>query len=127
MPIDTYHVQGEAGHIGTPGAPILDFSLLVVVPSGLVSGHVDIRQALPPPHGHISLPVTGHIHSLGLPPAHNVVVLTGTYLVSFPPPAIGSILEHFNATFSVNSDWNGHGSFTYGGHSVSNVPVKKTP
>jgi hypothetical protein len=127
MPIDTYFVKGEAGDIGMPGAPILHFSLLVVVGSGLVSGHVKITQALPPPHGAIALPVSGHIHALGLPPAHNVVTLEGTYLQSFLPPAIGSILEHFSSVFSVNGEWNGHGSFTYGGHTVANVPVKKLP
>ncbi len=39
----------------------------IVVGSGHVSGHVEIKQALPPPDGEINN-VHGHLHELGLPP-----------------------------------------------------------
>jgi hypothetical protein len=129
MPIDTYHVKGEAGHVGTPGAPIMEFHLLVVVGSGHASGHVEIRQALPPPNGEIFVNnVSGQVHELGPAPHSLIVTLAGTYTRPIgPPPLIGEILEHFSATLHVNHEWHGHGSFSYGGHNVTNVPVRKLP
>jgi hypothetical protein len=129
MALDLYHVKGEAGKVGTPGAPILSFQLLVNAVSGKITGHAEITHGgLPPPNEPISISnLTGHLSQLGEPPNHHVVTLKGTYVQSFPPPAIGEILEHFHATLSVDGHWNGHGSFTYGGHTVNNVPVKKLP
>jgi len=131
MPIGTYLVKGEAGNVGTPGAPILEFHLLVVVGSGHVTGHAEIKQALPPPSGEIVINnVHGHLHELGLPPAPKIQVVTleGTYTRPIgPPPLIGEILEHFHAVLVVDHHWNGHGSFTYGSNHVVNVPVKKLP
>ncbi len=123
-----YLVKGQAGNVGTPGAPVLSFALVVIAATGRANGHVEITQALPPPFGSIKVNnVTGQIHKLGLPPAQMVVALEGTYWQSFPPPAIGEIQQHFRAALTVDDSWNGFGSFDYGGHTVSNVPVKKLP
>jgi Domain of unknown function (DUF1842) len=125
--IDVYRACGEVGHVGTPGAPIMTFSLLVVVPSGLVSGHVTLKQEVNPPLD-VTFPVTGNVHALG--PNLRVVTLTGTYTYTLPPPIILSILEHFTATLLVDPHWDGHGTFTYGApgeHVVPNVPVKSHP
>jgi len=129
MPLGTYLVKGEVGNVGTPGAPIMEFHLLVVVGSGHVSGHVEIKQALPPPNGEISVNnVHGYLHELGPAPHAQVVTLEGTYTRPFgPPPLIGEFLEHFHAVLHVNHEWHGHGSFSYGGHHVRNVPVRKLP
>jgi len=130
MSIGTYLVKGTAGNVGTPGAPIMEFHLLVVVGSGHVSGHVEITQALPPPNGEILVNnVHGHLYELGQtsPSDVLVVVLQGTYPYTLPPPAIGTVEEHFNAVLHVNREWNGRGGFSYGGHHVRNVPVKKLP
>ena len=124
--IDVYRACGEVGNVGTPGAPILSYSLLVVAGSGLASGHVTITQAVSPPL-HIAVQVTGHVHALG--PTHRVVTLEGTYSYSLPPPIILTILEHFSATLLVNEHWDGHGTFTYGAAGEHNVdgPVKSHP
>jgi hypothetical protein len=125
---DLYYVKGEAGNVGTPGAPILNFGLVVAAGTGKVSGHVSIVQGgVQSPSGPIEVSVTGNIHQLGVGPARQVVSLEGTYLVPFgPPPLIGSMVETFKSVFSVDHAWNGHGSFSYGGHAVDNVPVRKT-
>jgi Domain of unknown function (DUF1842) len=124
--IDVYRACGEVGHVGTPGAPIMTYSLLVVAGSGLASGHVTLKQAVNPPLD-VTFQVTGNVHALG--PNHRVVTLTGTYTYNLPPPIILSILEHFNATLLVDAHWDGHGTFTYGApgeHTVSG-PVKSHP
>jgi hypothetical protein len=119
-----YLVKGTAGHIG-PGAPILSFTLVVTAKTGKLSGHAEITQALPPPFGSIEINnVTGKIHKLGLRPATMVVTLEGTYGQGVTPPAVGYSLQHFRTVFNVDDAWNGFGSFEYGEHTVSNVPVR---
>jgi Domain of unknown function (DUF1842) len=118
-----YHVKGET--IGTGGEATLEFNLLVNTVSGLASGHAEVKHALPAPPHDIGIAVTGTVHKLGADPALQVVTLQGTYLYSYPPPIILTILEHFNAVLLLNDEWHGHGSFTYGGHTVSNERVKR--
>ncbi|WP_437678272.1 DUF1842 domain-containing protein [Sorangium sp. So ce429] len=118
-----YRVTGIAGS-DIAGAPRLHFDLLVVTSTGKVSGHVAITQALPLPGGNISVTVTGQVRGAGLGPITQLVVLSGTYLQPFPPPAIGEVTEQFNAHFAVDAHWQGRGGFTYGGHDVDDVPVR---
>ena len=98
MAMDLYRVVGEAGNIGKPGAPILQFELLVRAASGQVSGHAEINQGgLPPPHHAILInDVTGHVSHLGPLPGQQVVTLKGTYLQSFPPPAAHNRLRRIS-------------------------------
>jgi Domain of unknown function (DUF1842) len=119
-----YHVKCEAGNVGMSGAPILTFALVVIANTGKCSGHAEITQALPPPLGSIEINnVTGQIHGLGLPPApaKRVVILEGNYW----QPGPDNRLHPFRAAFTVDDAWNGFGGFEYGGHTVSNVPVKQ--
>lgn len=125
MAIDTYLANFLAGNEGMPGAPLLHGSLLVVVPSNLVSGHAEITQAIAPPNDTIRIAeLSGRIYPLGFGGGVRVVVLQGTYFQSFPPPAIGEIREQFSAVLVLESEkWEGRAFFTYGGHQVVDVPV----
>lgn len=126
-PIGTYLVNGIAGNEGTPGAPILRFSLVVNAASGKVNGQVQLTQALPPPYGQVEMSVSGQIHGAGFGPITQLVALEGETVVSVPPPAIGSYLAQFKATFAINGDWQGRGGWTFANQTVSDVPVHTAP
>ncbi|MDI9339301.1 MAG: DUF1842 domain-containing protein [Sediminibacterium sp.] len=122
-----YLVNGTAGNLGMPGAPIMHFSLVVVPSQNSVNGTVHITQVIAPPYGDIVIRnVKGTIRSTGYGKVTQVVYLEGEYVVSVPPPAIGSYLAHFSASMAIDDNWNGMGSFSYGGNDVENVPVKKS-
>ena len=117
-----------AGNLGLPGAPILNLAVLYNSDpiDATLSGEAVITQAVPPPYGRIAVHgVHGPVHGLGLGGATRVFTLTGQYFQSFPPPAIGVMEQHFTATFVTDNNWQGHGTFTYGGHVVANVPIKQ--
>jgi len=119
-----YLAQGTIGNVGTPGAPIASFSLVVVPSQNSVSGTVVITQAVNGPDSHIVVPVKGKIFATGFGNFTKVVSLHGEYVQSFPPPAIGAFLAEFDAHLAINNEWNGTGGFSYWKHNVENVPVK---
>lgn len=127
MGLQTYLVDAVVGN-ERPGAPLLHVSALVSVPSGKISGHADITQAIEGPASDLRInDLKGRISQVSLDGAKfRLVTLTGTYVQSFPPPAIGEILEHFEATLLLEADgpWIGCGSFTYGLKQVEDVPVR---
>lgn len=127
-PIGYYIVKLRAT-FGTvmPGAPTLTLSLGVNAPTGAVNGTAEITQALPTPFGQLHFPVTGHLFSPSIAHGLNLLVLDGQYVVSFPPPAIGSYLAHFNGGFVVNGEWTGEGSYSYGNHRVGPCHVTRLP
>jgi hypothetical protein len=115
-----------SGKLGLPGAPVLNVALMYDGQSGAVNGEAMITQAIAPPNGSILVrKVSGEVHGLGLGGATRAMTLRGEYVHVLPPPAIGSITEKFEANFVMDNQWNGHGSFEYGGKTVSNVPVKQ--
>jgi hypothetical protein len=57
---------------------------------------------------------SGHTHSTGFGPITSVGAVNGQAVVSVPPPAIGTYLAPFTASFSVDNDWSGSGRFTVG-------------
>jgi hypothetical protein len=125
--LDLYRVTGRAGNVGTPGAPILHFDLLVNSSAGSISGHARISQAVAPPDGEIHIHnVTGTLHELVFGGKVTLLVaLQGTYDRVLPPPLILTIVERFAAHFSVDQKWEGRGSFDYnnGSQVVNDVPV----
>jgi hypothetical protein len=127
QPVGLYQVPllVQVGVEPIAGAPTLKLSLVVNAVTGQVNGTAQITQALPPPYDTIDLSVSGSLHHTGLGEDVRLIALTGTYVVSVPPPAIGSYLAHFNAALAVNAAWNGVGSYTYGNHTVSNAVVTK--
>jgi hypothetical protein len=124
MPIGLYLIKLNVGN-QQPGAPILHVQAAVDAPTGHITGQGEITQAIAPPDGELPIKnLSGQIRSLGLGPAQRVVTLTGDCLYYFPPPEIGVAKYPFSATLVVGeSDWNGHGSFSYGPHHIENVPV----
>jgi hypothetical protein len=118
-----YLAKGTIGNVGTPGAPIATFSLVVVPSQHSVSGTVVITQAIPGPDSHIVVSVTGKIYATGIGNVTQVVSLQGQYVHSVPPPAIGSFLANFDAHLAIDNAWNGKGGFSYFNHTVENVPV----
>jgi hypothetical protein len=125
MPIGAYLVKLEVGNVGTPGAPILHFTGVVNASTGVINGTAEITQAVAPPHNEIVIHhVHGQVRHTGLGQDKLLVTLEGQYVVSVPPPAIGSYLARFSAGLAVDKEWNGHGSFTYNEHTVDDVPVK---
>ena len=126
--LGTYPVSGQAGNENMAGAPLLHFSLLVVSATGKISGHAMISQAIAPPYSERYINnVTGQVRAAGLGPVTKLVSLKGTYLDVLPPPAIGTIEVPFEASFAVNNEWTGRGSFSCGTTHAEDVPVKTTP
>lgn len=121
--IGLYFVKAVVGNVGTPGAPVVNLALTVQAASGHVSGIAEITQAII--GGHHRFPVTGQIYQTGFGPNHQLVSLSGEFVYSVPPPAIGSFLAKFTAALSVDQAWNGSGGFNYLNTHVENVPVKK--
>ncbi len=114
-----YQVKLLVQHPGFIGAPVLHLDLGVSSVVGQVVGSAQITQALPPPYGTTVIPyVTGAILHTGFEHDTLLVHVTGQYMVSFQPPAIGSYIAHFSAALAVTKDWNGKGSFEYNGHHV---------
>jgi Domain of unknown function (DUF1842) len=123
--LNAYLVRFAMGRVGLPGAPVLHVAAVVNAPTGRMSGHARITQAIAPPGGMIAISdVTGQIRSLGFGESVRVVTLSGTYEDSFPPPAIGTVTQDFSATLVLEQDrWTGQGSFSYGQHHIDDVPV----
>lgn len=117
----TYLTKGTIGNVGLPGAPIVQFSLVVSPSAQTVSGIVEITQSINRPS--IKVNVAGKIRSTGYGKVTQIVNLQGEYTISVPPPAIGSYLERFSAYMDIDSSWNGLGGFSYGNTKVDNVPV----
>lgn len=120
-----YLTKGTIGNLGMPGAPIAHFSLVVVPSTNSVSGTVEITQAIEGSGSNIVVNnVKGQIRATGYGKVTKVVSLEGEYVVSVPPPAIGSYLSKFTAHMAIDNDWNGQGGFSYGNNDVEDVPVK---
>lgn len=61
-----------------------------------------------------SSPATGAMHSTGYGSITRVGAVHGEAAVSLAPPAIGTYLAPFSASFSLGADWTGQGQFTVG-------------
>ena len=114
------------GNLGMPGAPVLSLALMYDTGNESIGGQGLITQAIAPPNGRLVIHgISGQVHGLGVGGVTRVMALTGTFEHSLTPPAIGQVTEKFQATFATDDNWQGHGSFTYGGQTIHNVPVKQ--
>lgn len=112
--------------VGThaPGAPTLSLHLLVYSPAGTINGAGEITQAILGPDSRIPVSkIHGKLVHVG---PHIVANLEGTGSHTFPPPAIGTAEGPVEIHLVVNDKWEGHGSYTYFGHDVNDVPVEPT-
>ncbi len=106
------------------GSPRLTLHLAVNAATGQVNGRGDISQSVTPQEGAVHIPdVSGQIFHTGFPTDTMLVHVTGEYLYSFPPPAIGTMELPFSAALAVKSDWDGKGSFAYGRRQVTHCTV----
>ncbi|WP_044330438.1 DUF1842 domain-containing protein [Sphingomonas hengshuiensis] len=119
-----YIVKLLVERAGLLGAPALRLNLGVDAGAGKVTGSGEITQSLPPPYGEITIhQLAGDVLHTGFGQDTRLVHLTGQYLVSVPPPAIGTYLAQFSAALAVDASWNGSGSFQYGTNTVSGCTV----
>lgn len=126
--VGAYIVCGEVGNVGMAGAPILHYSLVVSAPTGKVSGHATITQAIAPPYGIKEIDnLTGQIRFTGYGKVTKIVALKGTYNEPLPGEAIGTISVPFEAYLDIDDAWNGTGGYTCGQLSVKDVPAKNVP
>ena len=123
-PMGYYLIKALVGRQNMPGSPQLHLTLGVDATNGQANGSAEITQALPPPYGSTHVPhVTGTVRHLGFGPDLRVVAVKGQYVVSVPPPAIGSYLANFSAVLVLKSDGSGEGSFSYGDTTVADCTV----
>ncbi|PRP70994.1 DUF1842 domain-containing protein [Chromobacterium amazonense] len=59
-------------------------------------------------------PATGAMHSTGFGNITRVGAVHGEAAVTLAPPAIGTYLAPFSASFGLGADWTGQGQFTVG-------------
>lgn len=112
-----YLAKGTIGNYGTPGAPVVTFSLVVVPSQHKVTGSVRVTQAVQ--NGNYSGTVTGAIYAVGLGSITQVVGLKGIISPDGPMPLEIPFLAHM----AIDGSWNGVGGFHYADVHVENVPV----
>lgn len=116
---------------GLMGAPTFHMGLLVNPSEGRVTGLVNITQAVDPKSSasNANVNVTGTYTELVFGGQETkAIVLSGEYVYSVPPPAIGSFLCKFNAIIHLGDDWNGTGTYTWGfDQKAADVPTKEVP
>ncbi|MGA9583350.1 MAG: DUF1842 domain-containing protein [Allosphingosinicella sp.] len=119
-----YLIKALVARENMAGSPELHLTLGVDSTSGQANGSAEITQALPPPYGTTHVPqVTGSVRHLGFNNDLRVVAVKGQYVVSVPPPAIGSYLANFSAVLVLQPDGSGEGSFSYGDHDITGCTV----
>jgi len=112
-----YLANGTIGNVGTPGAPVVRFSLVVVPGQHKVSGTVHVTQAIQ--NGNYTGNVTGAIYATGLGKVTQVVSLKGLIHPDGPMP----YEIPFEAHMAIDGSWSGTGGFQYANVHVENVPV----
>jgi hypothetical protein len=113
-----YLAKGIIGNTGTPGAPVVQFALVVVPGNHKVSGSVQVTQAVQ--NGNYQGQVQGTIYATGFGEVTQVVAFQGSIHPDGPQP----IEIPFEAHLSIGADWRGKGGFSYANVHVENVPVK---
>ncbi|TYQ19094.1 UNVERIFIED_ORG: uncharacterized protein DUF1842 [Zoogloea ramigera] len=114
-----YLVKGTIGNVGMPGAPIVNFALVVVPSTHSVTGSVHVTQAVQ--NGSYSGQVKGSIYATGFGDVTQVVGLTGV----IHPDGPSTVVLPFEAHLAINGEWNGTGGFNYANVHVENVPVAR--
>ncbi len=99
----TYLASGSIGNVGLPGSQVAHFHLTVTPSTNSVAGIVEINQAIEGPESQIVVKnVTGTIQAAEFGKVTKIVSLSGEYMVSFPPPAIGSYIAKFSANMAID-------------------------
>lgn len=103
---------------GIVGAGSMTLALTVDAPSGALHGQAQgtILEGTQHPQT-FTAPVSGAMHSTGFGNIVRVGAVSGEAAVSVTPPAIGTYLAPFSASFSLDSNWSGQGQFSVGSNS----------
>ncbi|WP_448699158.1 DUF1842 domain-containing protein [Mucilaginibacter sp. AW1-3] len=115
---------------GLLGAPVFNLKLLVYPAGQSVTGLVHISQSVTPQGAPVVVNVHGTLHEMVFgAQVTKVITLSGQYVVSFPPPAIGSYLANFSATlvFNQKDAWTGVSNFAWGHQTDNGVPTHSVP
>lgn len=108
---------------GMVGAGTMTLAVTVNASTGALHGQVQgtILEGTQHPQT-FTAQVSGAMHSTGLGKIVKVGAVSGEAGVSVTPPAIGTYLAPFSASFSLDSNWSGQGQFSVGSNSyVSDV------
>jgi hypothetical protein len=106
------------------GAASMDLALTVNAVSGVIHGQAQgTLQAGTEHPPTFSADATGALHSTGFGPIVKIGAVKGEAFVSFPPPAIGSYLAPFIASFGLDAQGKGTGQFTVGGNTYTDCVV----
>jgi hypothetical protein len=98
---------------GLVGGGSMTLAVTVNAATGAMNGQAQgVLKAGTEQPSSFSADATGALHSTGLGGSVRVGAVRGEAFVSFPPPAIGSYLAPFSASFSVDSSWSGEGQFS---------------
>lgn len=119
--VGAYLAKGTIGNVGMPGAPVVEFALVVVPSTHQVSGSVHVTQAVE--GGNYIGSVTGTIYATGYGSVTQVVAIHGNIT---PASGIMPIEIPFEAHMGIDNSWNGTGGFSYLSVHVENVPVKSS-
>lgn len=100
---------------GVVGAGSMTLGLTVNATTGALHGqaHGTTLEGTQEPQSFVTQ-VSGAMHSTGYGNIVKVGAVTGQAAVSVAPPAIGTYLVPFSASFSLDSDWSGSGQFSVG-------------
>jgi hypothetical protein len=103
---------------GIVGAGSMTLAVTVDAATGTLHGQAQgtILQGTQHPQT-FSGQVSGAMHSTGFGSIVRVGAASGEAAVSVAPPAIGTYLAPFSASFSLDPKWNGQGQFAVGSHS----------
>jgi hypothetical protein len=103
---------------GMVGAGSMTLAVAVDAAAGTLHGQAQgtILQGTQHPQT-FSAQVSGAMHSTGFGSIVRVGAASGEAAVSVAPPAIGTYLAPFSASFGVDSNWSGQGQFVVGAQS----------
>jgi hypothetical protein len=110
---------------GMVGAGSMTLALTVNASTGALHGQAQgtILEGTQNPQT-FTAQVSGAMHSTGFGSIVKVGAVSGEAMVSVAPPAIGTYLAPFSASFGLDSSWSGQGQFSVGSHSYKS-DVKK--
>jgi Domain of unknown function (DUF1842) len=100
---------------GVLGSGSMTLALTVNASTGALNGqaHGEIMQGTEHPKTFTAA-VSGTMHSTGYGNIVKIGSVSGHAAVSVAPPAIGTFIAPFLASFSVDSNWSGNGQFSAG-------------
>jgi hypothetical protein len=108
--------------LGVVGAGSMTLALTVDAATGVLHGQaqgtiLEGTESAPT----FTAKVSGAMHSTGFGHIVRVGAVNGEAAVTLAPPAIGTYLSPFSASFSLDENWAGQGQFSVGSNSYPSV------